>query len=81
MAAVRDNAIRPSPEAMADARWWAETDATPRNQFVMRAVRENIAALQTQQYFAARRARADLAAFDCVLAQSDTAAPRRTPAG
>lgn len=76
MATVRDDAIRLSPDLMAEARHWAEADATPLDQFIAQAVREKVAALKTQRYFAARQARADLSAFDRVLAKSGRDAPR-----
>jgi hypothetical protein len=61
---------------MAEARRWAEQDATPIDQFVAQAVMEKIAALETSRYFAARRQRADLRAVDAFLAKAGHEPPR-----
>ena len=47
----------------------AKADGTSFNQFVATAVAEKLAAMNTAAYFAERRDRADLAAFDRILAR------------
>jgi len=76
MATVSDDALRLPDPVMQEAKQWAEKDATPVEQFVTQAVLEKIAALKTQAYFAARWARADLPAFDRVLAKTGDEPPR-----
>ena len=76
MAAVSNDAVRLPPPVMEEATQWAEKDATPVEQFVTQAVLEKIAVLKTQTCFATRRARADLPAFDCVLAKAGDDPPR-----
>jgi hypothetical protein len=76
MAAVDDDTLRLPPPVMTEARQWAAQVATPLEQFVASAVMEKIAALKTQQYFAARRQRADLPAFDRFMARVGTEPPR-----
>jgi hypothetical protein len=76
MATVSNDALRLPPPVMEGAKQWAKKDATPVEQFVTQAVLEKIAALKTQAYFAARRARADLPAFDRVLARAGDDPPR-----
>ena len=76
MATVSDDALWLPNPVMEEAKQWAEKDATPLEQFVTQAVMEKIAALKTQAYFAARRARADLQAFDRVLATAGGKTPR-----
>ncbi|HET6234129.1 MAG TPA: hypothetical protein VFE41_04030 [Acetobacteraceae bacterium] len=76
MATVGDDALRLPTPAIEEARQWAENHTTPVEQFVTQAVMEKIAALEIQEYFAARRARADLRAFDRVLAKAGDEPPR-----
>jgi hypothetical protein len=76
MATVSDDALPLPTHVMEEAKQWAEKDATPLDQFVTQAVLDKIAALKTQAYFAARRARADLPAFDRVLAKAGGEPPR-----
>jgi NaMN:DMB phosphoribosyltransferase len=76
MATVGNDALRLPAPVMEEAKQWAEKDATPLEQFVTQAVLEKIAALKAQAYFAARRARADLPAFDRVLAKAGGEPPR-----
>lgn len=45
----------------------SKRDGTSINQFVVVAVAEKIAAMTTEEVFAERRARADLAAFDRIM--------------
>ncbi|MFM7705377.1 MAG: YlcI/YnfO family protein [Rubrivivax sp.] len=47
----------------------AKADGTSFNQFVATAVAEKLAAMNTAAYFAERRDRADLAAFDRILSR------------
>ena len=51
-------------------------DGTSINQFVVVAVAEKVAAMSTEELFAERRARADLAAFDRIMNRRTGAAPR-----
>lgn len=76
MATIRDDTFCLPPAVMTEARRWAEQAATPVEQFVADAVLEKIAVLKTQQYFAARRQRADLPAFDRFMANAGTEPPR-----
>ncbi|MGE0719779.1 MAG: toxin-antitoxin system HicB family antitoxin [Alphaproteobacteria bacterium] len=50
-------------------------DGTSINQFVVVAVAEKVATMTTAEYFAERRARADLSAFDQILNRADGAPP------
>ena len=50
-------------------------DGTSINQFVVVAVAEKIAAMTTEELFAARRARADLAEFDRIMSRAGGAPP------
>lgn len=45
----------------------SKADGTSINQFVVVAVAEKVAAMTTEELFAERRARADLAAFDRIM--------------
>lgn len=54
----------------------AKADGTSMNQFIVCAVTEKISALATADYFAERRARADLAAFDHILNREGGEPPR-----
>lgn len=47
----------------------AKADGVSVNQFVATAVAEKLAAMNTASFFAERRARADFAAFDCLMAR------------
>jgi hypothetical protein len=76
MATVDDDTLRLPPPVMTEARQWATRAATPLEQFVASAVMEKIAALKTQRYFAARRQRGDLQAFDRFMARVGTEQPR-----
>jgi hypothetical protein len=76
MATVGDDALRLPTPVIEEARQWAEKHTTPVEQFVTQAVMEKIAALKTDEYFTARRARADLRAFDRILAKAGDEPPR-----
>jgi hypothetical protein len=51
-------------------------DGTSINQFVVVAVAEKISAMQTAQFFAERRARADFKAFDRIMKRKGGVPPR-----
>jgi len=51
-------------------------DRTSINQFVATAVAEKVSALQTAQYFADRRARADFKTFDKIMRRRGGKTPR-----
>jgi hypothetical protein len=51
-------------------------DETSINQFVTTAVAEKVSALQTAQFFADRKARADFQAFDKILRRRGGRPPR-----
>lgn len=54
----------------------SKRDGTSLNQFVVMAVAEKVSAMTTADYFAERRQRADLAAFDRILDRDGGAPPR-----
>jgi uncharacterized protein (DUF1778 family) len=54
----------------------AREDGTTLNQFIVSAVAEKLGALKTAEYFAKRAARADLPAFDRLMAQRGGDAPQ-----
>jgi hypothetical protein len=54
----------------------SKRDGTSMNQFVVVAVAEKIAAMTTEEVFAERRARADLAEFDRIMNRKGGAPPR-----
>lgn len=54
----------------------AAEDGTSMNQFIVTAVAEKIAVLKTAEYFARRRGRADLEAFDRLLGRAGGEPPR-----
>jgi hypothetical protein len=60
----------------AEAERLAAAEGTSLNQFVASAVAEKVAALRTASYFAERRARADWAAFDRLMARTGGEPPR-----
>ena len=53
----------------AEAEKLARTEGTSLNQFVATAVAEKVSALRTATYFTERRAKADWAAFDRLMAR------------
>ena len=55
----------------------AKADGTSINQFVVTAVAEKIAALETASFFAERRQRADLVAFRKLMHRKGGEPPRR----
>jgi hypothetical protein len=54
----------------------ARLDGTSINQFIATAVAEKLAAMNTAEFFAERRARADFVAFDRILQRSGGEPPR-----
>lgn len=54
----------------------SEEDGTSINQFVTTAVAEKLSALQTAEFFATRKARADFRAFDKLMKRRRGQAPR-----
>jgi hypothetical protein len=54
----------------------AKAEGTSVNQFVATAVAEKLAAMNTAAFFAARRDRADFAAFDRLMRRKGGEAPR-----
>ena len=54
----------------------SEEDGTSINQFVTTAVAEKLSALQTAEFFATRKARADFKAFDKLMKRRRGQAPR-----
>ncbi len=54
----------------------AEEDGTSVNQFVATAVAEKLAAMNTAEFFAERRARADFKGFDRLMRRKGGEAPR-----
>jgi hypothetical protein len=54
----------------------AKQDGISINQFVATAVAEKLAAMNTGEFFAERRARADLAAFDRLMQRRDGDPPQ-----
>lgn len=55
----------------------SKRDGTSVNQFVVVAVAEKIAAMTTEEVFAERRARADLAEFDRIMSRKGGESPRQ----
>ena len=53
----------------------AKSEGTSVNQFVATAVAEKLAVLNTAEYFAERKSRADLTAFKRILKRKSGAAP------
>ncbi len=54
----------------------SKADGTSINQFVVVAIDEKVAAMTTEELFAERRARADLAAFDRIMNRGNGAPPQ-----
>src|SRR5262245_48842709 len=76
MARTSNYALRLLTSVKAEAEKVAAAEGTTLNQFINVAVAEKLAALRTAQYFQERVARADLAAFDRLLAQAGGEPPR-----
>jgi HicB-like protein involved in pilus formation len=54
----------------------SKEDGTSINQFVTTAVAEKLSAMQTAEYFASRKARADFRAFDKIMGRRGGKRPR-----
>jgi hypothetical protein len=54
----------------------SKQDGTSINQFVVMAVAEKISAMNTAEYFAERKGRADLKAFDRIMRRKGGESPR-----
>jgi hypothetical protein len=76
MARTSNYALRLLTSLKAEAEKVAAEEGTTLNQFINVAVAEKLAALRTAQYFQERAARADLAAFDRLLARAGDEPPR-----
>ena len=68
--------LRLPASVKAEAERLAAAEGTSLNQFVATAVAEKLAALRTADFFAERRARADWAAFDRLMARQGGEAPQ-----
>jgi hypothetical protein len=69
-------ALRLPTSLLEEVRHLAEANGTTVNQFIHIAVAEKTAALRTEDYFRARRERADLSVFDRILAKAGAEAPQ-----
>lgn len=67
-------ALRLPASLKAAAETFAREDGTTLNQFIVTAVAEKLSALKTADYFAERAGRADLDAFDRIMARDTDAA-------
>ena len=76
MARTSNYALRLLTSLKAEAEKVAAEEGTTLNQFINVAVAEKLATLRTAQYFQTRAARADLAAFDRLLARAGDEPPR-----
>jgi hypothetical protein len=76
MATTSNYALRLLASLKAEAEKVAAAEGTTLNQFINVAVAEKLAALRTAQYFRGRAARADLDAFDRLLANAREEPPR-----
>ncbi len=73
---ISSYSLRPPASIKAEAEKLARAGGTSLNQFVATAVAEKVATLRTATYFAERRARADRAAFDRLLARDGREPPQ-----
>jgi hypothetical protein len=76
MARTSNYALRLLASLKAEAEKVAAEEGTTLNQFINVAVAEKLAALRTARYFRERAARADLEAFDRLLASTGEEPPR-----
>lgn len=76
MARTSNYALRLLTSVKVEAEKVAAEEGTTLNQFINVAVAEKLAALRTAQYFQERAARADLAAFDRLLARAGNEPPQ-----
>jgi hypothetical protein len=75
MARMSNYALRLLASLKAEAEKVAAEEGTTLNQFINVAVAEKLAALRTARYFRERAARADLEAFDRLLAGAGDETP------
>ncbi len=73
---VSVHTLRLPASIKAEAEKLAAEEGTSLNQFVATAVAEKVSALLTAHYFAARKGRADWAAFDRIMRRKTGEAPR-----
>jgi hypothetical protein len=76
MARTSNIALRLLASLKGEAERVTKEEGTSLNQFINIAVAEKIAALRTARYFQERAARADVAAFERILAHSGNEPPR-----
>lgn len=76
MTRTSNYALRLLASVKTEAEKVAAAEGTTLNQFINVAVAEKLAALRTAQYFQERTARADLLAFDRLLASAGEEPPR-----
>jgi hypothetical protein len=76
MARTSNYALRLLASVKAEAEKVAAAEGTTLNQFINVAVAEKLAVLRTARYFQERAARADLDAFDRLLAQAGNEPPQ-----
>jgi hypothetical protein len=76
MKQVSNYALRLPNSLMDEVKRIARADGTTVNQFISVAVAEKAAALRTDEYFRSRRERADLRAFDRILAKAGSESPQ-----
>lgn len=76
MARTSNYALRLLASVKAEAEKVAAAEGTTLNQFINVAVAEKLAALRTASYFEERLARADLRAFEQLLASAGREPPR-----
>jgi hypothetical protein len=75
---MKQTSTYPLPRSVkAEVERRAKEDGISVNQFVATAVVENLAAMNTAAFFAERRERADLKAFDRLMRRKGGEAPRR----
>jgi uncharacterized protein (DUF1778 family) len=70
MKTVSNYALRLPASLKREIERTAAADGTTINQFIVSAAAEKLSALRTADYFTARAARADLAAFDRIMFRS-----------
>jgi hypothetical protein len=76
MTTTSNYALRLQKSLLEEVKRIAAEENTTINQFINVAVAEKAAALRTEAYFRERAGRADLAAFDRILAKAGTEPPR-----
>lgn len=76
MTTTSNYALRLQKSLLDEVKRIAAEENTTINQFINVAVAEKAAALRTEAYFRERAGRADLSAFDRILAKAGTEPPR-----